>query len=81
MEVLAPDRPSLGEAAQRGAHPAQLLLPLLQLSVVRKVGGGREGQAVLQPHHPGEQDHGPRDQRLTQRPQLEEAPTTPISEW
>lgn len=56
VELLALNGPSVRQAGQCLADGPELLLPLLELSVVFKVCGGRQGESIPDPDHEGEQD-------------------------
>lgn len=56
VELLALDGPSVRETGQCLADGPELLLPLLELSVVFKVCGGRQGESIPDPNHEGKQD-------------------------
>lgn len=56
VELLALNGPSVRETGQCLADGLELLLPLLELSVVFKVCGGRQGESIPDPNHKGKQD-------------------------
>lgn len=56
VELPALDGPFVGEAGQCLAGGPELLLPLLELAVVFKVCGGRQGESIPHPDHKGKQD-------------------------
>lgn len=56
VELLALDCSSVREEGQRLADSPELLLPLLELSIVFKVCGGWQGESIPDPNHKSKQD-------------------------
>lgn len=56
VEILALNGPPVREAGQGLADGPELLLPLLELSVVFKVCRGWQGESIPDPNHEGKQD-------------------------